>query len=284
VDFYSPSETGRETESNSPGSHVMFEDILYEAHEGIATITIDRPKVRNAVRPRTYEELTEAMKQAADDPEIGVVVLTGAGDKAFSSGGDVSDQSTRKPYIGRAHMRRLFALSSIMRMMDKPIIAKVRGFCVGGGNEINLFCDMTVASEEAKFGQVGPRVGSIPIWGACQLLARYVGERKAREMIYTCRLYTAQQALDMGLINQVCPADKLDEEVAKLCGEILDKSPQSIRVAKIALNAGSDQEFYGSYFPTSELLASIYGNEENMEGITAFLEKRPPNFRRFRKR
>jgi dihydroxynaphthoic acid synthetase len=262
----------------------MFEDILYETHEGIATITINRPKVRNAVRPKTYEELTEAMKTAADDPEVGVVVLTGAGDKAFSSGGDVSDQSTRKPYIGRAHMRRLFALSSTMRMMDKPIIAKVRGFCVGGGNEINLFCDMTVASEDAKFGQVGPRVGSVPIWGACQLLARYVGERKAREMLYTCRLYTAQQALDMGLINQVCPADKLDDEVAKLCGEILDKSPQSIRIAKIALNAGSDQEFYASYFPTSELLASIYGNEENMEGITAFLEKRPPNFRRFRKR
>ena len=262
----------------------MFDDILYETHEGVATITINRPKVRNAVRPKTYEELTEAMKTAADDPEIGVVVLTGSGDKAFSSGGDVSDQSTRKPYIGRAHMRRLFALSSTMRMMDKPIIAKVRGFCVGGGNEINLFCDMTVASEEAKFGQVGPRVGSVPIWGACQLLARYVGERKAREMLYTCRLYTAQQALDMGLINQVCPADKLDEEVAKLCGEILDKSPQSIRIAKIALNAGSDQEFYASYFPTSELLASIYGNEENMEGITAFLEKRPPNFQRFRKR
>jgi len=262
----------------------MFQDILYDARSGIATITINRPEVRNAVRPRTYEELTEAMKNAADDPEIGVVVLTGAGDKAFCSGGDVRDQSSRKPYIGRAHMRRLFTLSTAMRMMDKPIIAKVRGFCVGGGNEINLFCDMTIASEDAKFGQVGPRVGSVPIWGACQLLARYVGERKAREMLYTCRLYTAQQALEMGLINQACPPDKLDEEVAKLCEEILDKSPQSIRIAKLALNAGSDQEFYASYFPTSELLASIYGNEENMEGITAFLEKRPPNFRRYRRR
>ena len=114
--------------------------------------------------------------------------------------------------------------------------------------------------------------------------AEHVGERKAREMVYTCRLYSAQQALEMGLINQVCPADKLDEEVEKLCNEILDKSPQSIRIAKVALNAGSDQEFYSSYFPTSELLASIYGNEENMEGITAFLEKRPSNFRKFRKR
>jgi len=262
----------------------MFEDIAYGTDAGVATITINRPEVRNAVRPKTYEDLTEAMKMAADDPEIGVVVLTGAGDKAFCSGGDVRDQSSRKPYVGRTHMRRLFALSSVMRMMDKPIIAKVRGFCVGSGNELNLFADMTVASEDSKFGQVGPRVGSVPIWGACQLLARYVGERKAREILFTCRLYTAQQALDMGLINQVCPADKLDDEVKKLCNEILDKSPQSIRIAKIALNAGSDQEFYASYFPTSELLASIYGNEENSEGIKAFLEKRPPNFRRFRTR
>src|SRR6185369_7145452 len=222
--------------------------------------------------------------RAADDAEVGVVVLTGAGDKAFCSGGDVSDQASRTPDVGRAHMRRLFSLSSVMRMMDKPILAKIRGFCVGGGNEIHLFCDMSFAGERAIFGQTGPRVGSIPIWGACQLLARYVGERKAREMLYTCRLYSAREALEMGLINQVCAADKLDEEVAKLCEEILDKSPQSIRIAKLALNAGSDQEFYGSYFPTAELLASIYGNEENMEGVTAFLEKRPPNFRRYRRR
>ncbi|MEX4008501.1 enoyl-CoA hydratase-related protein [Neoaquamicrobium sediminum] len=262
---------------------MAYDDILYEAAEGIATITINRPEVRNAVRPKTYEELTDAMRKAAEDATIGVVVLTGAGDKAFCSGGDVSDQSKRTPHVGRAHMRRLYNLSSIMRMMDKPIIAKVRGFCVGGGNEINLFCDLTVASEDAKFGQVGPRVGSIPIWGACQLLARYVGERKAREMLYTCRLYTAREALEMGLINDVCSADDLDAKVDELCQTILDKSPQSIRIAKIALNTGSDQEFYGSYFPTSELLASIYGNEENMEGISAFLGKRPTDFRKFRR-
>ncbi len=260
-----------------------FEDILYESADGIATITINRPEVRNAVRPKTYEELTAAMKIAGEDPTVGVVVLTGAGDKAFCSGGDVRDQSKRTPNVGRTHMRRLYALSSMMRMIDKPIIAKVRGFCVGGGNEINLFCDLTIASEDAKFGQVGPRVGSIPIWGACQLLARYVGERKAREILYTCRLYSAQEAVDMGLINEVCKAEDLDKVVRDLCETILDKSPQSIRIAKIALNAGSDQEFYGSYFPTSELLASIYGNEENMEGITAFLEKRPSNFRKFRR-
>ena len=192
-----------------------YSDILYAADSGIATITINRPDMSNAVRPRTYEELTHAMTQAANDPTVGVVVLTGAGDKAFCAGGDIRDQSARNPNVGRIHMRRLFALSSVMRSMDKPIVAKVRGFCVGGGNEINLFCDMTIASDDAKFGQTGPRVGSVPIWGACQLLARYVGERKAREMVFTCRLYTAQQALEMGLINEVCPAAELDAVVAR---------------------------------------------------------------------
>ncbi|MDB5582458.1 MAG: Enoyl-CoA hydratase [Bradyrhizobium sp.] len=262
---------------------MTYQDVIYEQQGGIATVTINRPEVRNAVRPRTYEELTNAMHRAADDPEIGVVVLTGAGGKAFCSGGDVKDQSKRTPSVGRTHMRRLFALSSVMRMMDKPIIAKVQGFCVGGGNELNLFCDLTVATTDSKFGQVGPRVGSVPIWGACQLLARYVGERKAREILYTCRLYTAQEALEMGLINQVCSPEDLDAEVAKLCDDILQKSPQSIRIAKLALNAGSDADFYASFFPNAELLASAYGNEENMEGINAFLEKRPPNFPRFRR-
>lgn len=261
-----------------------YQDILYAAADGIATITINRAEVRNAVRPNTYEELTHAMARAAEDPVVGVIVMTGAGDKAFCAGGDVRDQQTRVPEVGRVHMRRLFALSSAMRMADKPIIAKVRGFCVGSGNEINLFCDLTIASEDAKFGQVGPRVGSVPIWGACQLLARYVGERKAREMLYTCRLYTAQESLAMGLINDVVKTEDLDAAVDRVCQEILDKSPQSIRIAKIALNAGSDQEFYGSYFPTAELLASIYGNTENSEGIAAFLEKRKPDYRKFRVR
>lgn len=260
-----------------------FSDITYAADGGIARIVINRADVRNAVRPKTYEELTRAMTLAADDATVGVVVLSGAGDKAFCAGGDVRDQSKRAPQVGRTHMRRLFALSSVMRMMDKPIIAKVRGFCVGSGNEINLFCDLTVASEDSKFGQTGPRVGSIPVWGACQLLARFVGERKAREMVYTCRQYSAREAVEMGLINQVCPAEDLDRVVDELCNDILDKSPQSIRIAKLSLNAGSDRDFYAAFFPNGELLASIYGNEENMEGVNAFLQKRKPDFRRFRK-
>ncbi len=158
-----------------------FEGVLYAAEDGLAAITINLPEVRNVVRPRTYEELTAAMHMAADDPTVGVVVLTGAGDKAFCSGGDIRDQQMRVPEVGRKHMRRLFALSSVMRMVDKPIIANVRGFCVCGGNEINLFSDMTIASEDARFGQIGPRVGSVPIGGPASCwLATWARERPAR--------------------------------------------------------------------------------------------------------
>lgn len=262
---------------------MTLEDITYDSGDGIATITINRPASRNALRPKTYEELTVAFTKAANDATVGVVVLTGAGDKAFCAGGDVKDQAGRTQNLARIQIRRVHALSSVMRMMDKPVIAKVRGFCVGGGNELNIFCDLSIASETAKFGQVGPRVGSVPVWGACQLLARFVGERKAREMIYTCRLYSAHEALEMGLINQVVADDQLDEVVAKTCDEILEKSPQAIRIAKIALNAGSDQEFYGAFVAHGELLSSIIGNEEHLEGVKAFLEKRPSNYRTYRR-
>ncbi len=259
-----------------------YEDILYEPDNRGAFITLNRPEVYNALRPQTYEELTHAMSRAANDDAVGVVVLRGSGEKAFCTGGDVRAQAERTPSLGRQHMRRLFALSAVMRNMGKPIIASVRGFCVGGGNELQLFCDLTIASSDAKFGQTGPRVGSIPIWGACQLLARFVGERKAREIVFTCRQYTAQEALEMGLINEVVDPARLAARTREVADEILSKSPQSIRIAKLALNAGSDQEFYSSFMPAGELLASIYGNEENMEGIKAFLEKRPPDFLRFR--
>jgi dihydroxynaphthoic acid synthetase len=260
-----------------------LEDVTYESANGIATVTINRPGSRNALRPRTYEDLTTAFTAAANDATVGVVVLTGAGDKAFCAGGDVKDQQHRTQNLARIQIRRVNNLSSVMRMMDKPIIAKVRGFCVGGGNELNIFCDLSIASENAKFGQVGPKVGSVPVWGACQLLPRLVGERKAREMIYTCRLYSAKESLDMGLINQVVPDEELDEVVAKLCEEILAKSPQAIRIAKIALNVGSDQEFYGAFTAHGELLSSIIGNDEHLEGVKAFLEKRPSDYRKYRK-
>ena len=250
---------------------MTYEDVLYEAEGGIARITINRPSVRNAVRPRTYEELTHAMSCAADDPTVGVVVLSGAGDKAFCPAAMFATNPDACLRSDAPHMRRLFALSTVMRSMDKPIIAKVRGFCVGGGNEINLFCDLTVASEDSKFGQTGPRVGSIPIWGACQLLARFVGERKAREMVYLCRQYTAREALEMGLINQVCPAEDLDRVVDEMCSEILDKSPQHPYREVVPQRRVRSRLLCG-IFSERRAPRVDYGNEENMEGITAFLE------------
>jgi enoyl-CoA hydratase/carnithine racemase len=261
-----------------------MEDILYEAAGGVATVTINRPDRRNAVRFRSYEELTAAMRTAAADPTVGVVVLQGAGHYAFCAGGDVQEQArTRTPAIGRQHMQRLFALSVAMRSMDKPLIAKIRGWCVGSGSELNLFCDLAIASEGARFGQPALKAGSVPVWGETQLLARLVGERKAREMILTARIYSAAEALAMGLVNEVCTDDELDARVQAACDRILDLSPQAIRIARLSLNAASDREFYGNFFPHAELLASAYGSPENLEGIQGFLERRPPAFRAFRR-
>jgi dihydroxynaphthoic acid synthetase len=262
---------------------VEFSDVLYEAADGVAFITINRPEVRNAVRFRTYEELTVAMRLAAADPSVGVVVLQGAGKQAFCAGGDVREQErTRTPATGRLHMQRLFALSLAMRTMDKPLVAKVRGWCVGSGSELNLFCDLAVASDSARFGQPALKVGSVPVWGECQLLASLVGERKAREMLLTGRIYTAAQALEMGLVNEVCLDEELDARVNALCQEMLALSPQSIRIAKLCMNSTSDRDFYASFFPHAELLAAGYGSPENMEGIRSFLEKRAPQYRQFR--
>ncbi len=262
---------------------MAFEDILYETRDGIARITINRPEVRNALRGQTYRELNEAFRQAAEDEEVGVVVLTGAGDQAFSAGGDVRGQAERTPEVGRRHLRSILSLGITMRGCGKPIIAAVKGYAVGGGNELHLFCDITLAADNARFGQVGPKVGSVPVWGATQMLPGLVGSKKAREMIFLCRLYDAPEAERMGLVNKVVPLADLDREVEAWCQEILDKSPQCLRIAKLALNFGDDLLF-PSYTSAMELLSMTYGNEENMEGIRAFLEKRKPNYRRYRRR
>ena len=259
-----------------------FTDVLYEKKDGVAMITINRPEKRNALRAKTYEELTAAFEDAAQDGGVGVIVLTGAGDKAFSAGGDVEGQAVRTPDIARAHLRRVEKLSTVIRGCGKPVIAAVNGYAIGGGHELHLFCDLTIASETARFGQVGPKVGSVPIWGATQLLPRIVGEKKAREMLFLCKQYTAQEALEMGLVNKVVPPAELMKEVSAWCQEILDKSPQSLRIAKLALNLESDATFHASFHAGAELLSMVTGNTENMEGVTAFLEKRKPNYRRFR--
>jgi 1,4-dihydroxy-2-naphthoyl-CoA synthase len=177
-------------------------------------------------------------------------------------------------------MMELFA---VMRNCGKPTIAAVNGYAIGGGHELHLMCDLTIASDKAIFGQVGPRVGSVPIWGGTQLLPRIVGEKKAREIVFLCRQYSAAEALEMGLVNTVVEHAKLMDEVDAWCQEILDKSPQSLRIAKTSMNYESDN-LYSSFLHGIEMLSLTYGNEENKEGVTAFLDKRPPDYRKYRRR
>jgi dihydroxynaphthoic acid synthetase len=259
-----------------------FTDLLYDKKDGVARITINRPEVRNALRTDTFKELADAFCDAHDDPAIGVVVLTGSGDKAFCAGGDVKSQSSRSANAGRRHVRIAGELMRAMRDVGKPIIAAVNGDAVGGGNELNLLSDVAVAVESARFGQVGPRVGSVPILGGTQLLTRIVGDRKAREMIYLCRLYSAAEALAMGLVNVVVTREQFEAEVDKWCQDLLDKSPQALRVAKMSMNHAADLDLYGSFSHGAELLCLNYETPEYKEGPTAFLEKRKPNFRKYR--
>jgi dihydroxynaphthoic acid synthetase len=258
-----------------------FTDVLYDKDGGIATITLNRPEVLNALRAQTYIDLIAAFRLSTDDDEVGVVILTGAGDRAFSSGGDVKGQKTRTVSSGRKHLHRMMELYSLLRNSGKPTIAAVNGYSIGGGHELHLMCDLTIASDKARFGQVGPRVGSVPIWGATQLLPRIVGEKRAREMLYLCHQYSAEEAYQMGLVNKVVPHEELLAAAREWAEEILDKSPQSIRIAKTSLNFESDL-LYSSYIHGIEMLSLTYGNQENLEGVNAFLEKRPPDYRKFR--
>ena len=259
-----------------------YEDIIYEKRDGAAWMTINRPKSYNSLVARTVLELTKAMTDAAEDPEIGVVVITGTGEKAFSSGGHVGVLRERTPADSRDHMRRLGHLGIAIRTCGKPVIAAVNGYAVGAGHELHLMCDMTIAAEHAKFGQSGPKMGGMPVWGATQMLHRMVGEKKAREIIFMCRQYTAQQAMEMGMVNLIVPMAELYATVTKWCDEILEKSPQCIRVLKLALNQESDTNFWTSFHSGGEMFAQHTGTPEFIEGTTAFLEKRKPNFAQFR--
>jgi 2-ketocyclohexanecarboxyl-CoA hydrolase len=259
-----------------------FQDILYEKRDGIATITINRPKVLNAFRAETVEEMLEAMRDAEDDDEIGVVVLGGAGDRAFCSGGDNSSRDGG--YGGRGLVGLpIEELHTAIRDCRKPVIAKVQGYAIGGGNVLATVCDLTIASEKAVFGQVGPRVGSVdPGWGTA-FLARHVGDKRAREIWFLCRRYTAAEAFQMGLANKVVPADQLDAEVEAWCREILALSPTAIAIAKRSFNADSEN-IRGIGALGFEALALYYNTGEAKEGTQAFLEKRRPDFRAKRKR
>jgi dihydroxynaphthoic acid synthetase len=260
---------------------VQFEDLLYEVAGGRATITINRPERLNAFRVQTVEELAIAFEAAADDETVGVIVITGAGEKAFCVGGDVQDPTrtaAQKRHLHHLHDR----LALGIRNNGKPVIARVRGYCIGGGNEINVMCDLTISGESGRFGQAGPKIGAAPLWWGCQLLPAVVGEKKAREILYLTRQYSAQEALAMGLVNTVVPDDQLDAEVDAWCTQILQRSPIGLRMAKIAMNASTDL-LYGAVQHGIEMVAlnHVYGDEPK-EGIASFQEKRKPDWRKFR--
>jgi naphthoate synthase len=263
-----------------------YSDIIYEhdaGGEGIAKITINRPEKRNAFRPETTAQLIDAFSKARDDETIGVILLTGAGDQAFCSGGDQSVRG-QGGYVGGDGVPRLnvLDLQRLIRVLPKPVIALVAGYAIGGGHVLHVVCDLTIAAENAVFGQTGPKVGSFDGGYGSNLLARMVGDKRAREIWYLCRQYNAEQALQMGLVNTVVPLERLEDEGVQWAREILEKSPMAIRFLKAAINADADgaaglQQFAGD----ATLL--YYLSEEAQEGKKAFMEKRKPNFRRFRR-
>ena len=258
---------------------MSYKDILYAEKDGVATITINRPEKYNAFRGQTAEELIDAFSRAGWNDEIGVIVFTGAGDKAFCTGGDQSAKDGQ--YDGRGTVGMpVEELHSVIRDVPKPVIARVQGFAIGGGNVLAVLCDLTIASEKAQFGQVGPKVGSVdPGWGTAYL-AHVVGEKKAREIWYLCRRYSAQEALEMGLCNVVVPHDQLDAEVDKWCREILERSPTALAIAKRSFNADTEH-IRGIGNLGLQALKLFYATDESKEGVNAFLEKRKPEFRKF---
>ena len=259
-----------------------FEDIRYErTDDGIARITINRPEVRNAFRPQTVKEMLTAFARAHEDAEVGVVILRGEGDLAFCSGGDqkVRDHAG---YVGGDGVPRLNILEvqKKIRSIPKPVIASVAGYAIGGGHVLHVVCDLSIAADNARFGQTGPKVGSFDGGLGASYLARIVGQKKAREIWYLCRQYDAQQALDMGLVNTVVPLAELEEETLKWAREILQHSPMALRCLKAGLNADCDGQ-QGLLDLAGNATLLYYMTEEAKEGRNAFVEKRPPDFSKF---
>ena len=260
---------------------MTYTDILYDKRDGVAWITINRPEVRNAFRTRTVHELTDAFQDARFDPAVGVVVLTGAGDKAFCSGGDQKERGSGGYSSDGQRPMNVDALHTAIRHCPKPVIAMVNGFAIGGGHVLHVLCDLSIAADTAVFGQTGPRVGSVDAGHGTGYLARVVGEKKAREIWYLCRQYSAQDALAMGLVNKVVPLENLRAEVEQWCRELLDKSPTALALAKQSFNVDSEQRAGVAELATTALNL-YYQTDEAMEGRNAFVEKRPVNFKKFR--
>lgn len=256
----------------------MTPDVRYTVANGVATVTIDRPAVHNAFREQTMRELIDAFDAADSDPDAVVVVLTGTGDRAFSTGGDVAMEDAFDEAEGRRMARLLIRLAEAIRGTGKPVVAKIRGWCVGGGNELNLMCDLAVAAESARFAHTDSRLGSSPIWYGTQLLPRLVGDRRAKEILLLGRHYTATEAADMGWINAAVPDDELDATVAQWCATLLGNSPQAMRLTKASVDSAADLAL-PSVRQGFAALTGFYGTPEFHEGTTAFLERRAPRFR-----
>lgn len=259
-----------------------YEDIIYEkSGDGIAKVTINRPEVRNAFRPLTVQEMQRAFEDIRDDRDVGVAIITGAGDKAFCSGGDQSVRA-KGGYAGDDDIPRLnvLDLQRQIRTLPKPVIAMVNGYAIGGGHVLHVVCDLSIASENAIFGQTGPKVGSFDGGFGSSYLSRIVGQKKAREIWYLCRQYSAREALDMGLVNTVVPLEQLEQETVQWCREILQHSATAIRLLKAAHNADCDGQT-GLQQLAGDATLLFYLTEEAQEGKKAFLEKRKPDFSKY---
>ena len=266
-----------------------YEDIRYELAEGVAKITIDRPEVRNAFRPQTVIELSDALERAREDIDVGVVVLCGEGPHAFCSGGDqrvrgdsgyVAEDEAGRRGVGRFHVTDLHLQ---IRRLPKPVVAMVAGYAIGGGHVLHVVCDLTIAADNARFGQTGPRVGSFDGGFGAGVLARLVGPKRAKEIWFLCRQYGAEEALQMGLVNRVVPVEELEEETMRWCREMLSLSPFSLRLLKASFNAAEDG-FSGIQQLAHDANLLFYENSEAQEGRDAYREKRTPDFSRFPKR
>jgi naphthoate synthase len=274
-----------------------YEDIRYEKSEtldgGIAKITIDRPEVRNAFRPQTIVEISQALEDAREDTRVGVIVLTGEGPDAFCSGGDqrvrgdsgyLNEEQIKSPPaqagVGRFHVTDLHVQ---IRRLPKPIVAMVAGYAIGGGHVLHLVCDLTIAADNARFGQVGPKVGSFDGGFGAGLLANLVGPKKAKEIWFLCRQYSAEEALQMGMVNTVVPLERLEEETVQWCSEMLALSPFALRLLKASFNAAEDG-LSGIQQLAHDTNLLFYGSEEAQEGRDAYKQKRKPDFSRFPRR
>src|SRR5262245_28539755 len=260
-----------------------YSDILYEVKDQVAWVTINRERVHNAFREHTLDEMTDALKSTREDPSIVCAVVTGAGNKSFSAGGDF--YAMKRLNFQNAYMwnDRMLGLAMAIRGVPVPVIAMINGWCMGGGHELALWCDLAIASENAVLGQTGAKVAACPTVGATQYIPRLIGERLAREMIFLARRFTAKEAVEVGLINKCVPQKSLRAETLKWCETLKGHSAQTLRMTKKSLNFESDQ-LYASWQHGMELLAHVWGSEESLEGMNAFLEGRKTDFKKFRMR